>query len=331
MGRVGDLKGRFTARTIAYVCVVIPFAVASVELGLRGRILFNDHHRFDGNGLFRYEANTQVGPTSELTTNNHGFFGPSMAPGQDEAQYRVVILGSSVVTTPDLARAVTDALQPRIPDRTVLVNTAGIPRYTSYHNLLLLKHHVLPLNPDCVVLYLGLNDNVYNTFPHRGAEPYDGFYDPTDFTRSVLFDILHYQAVEKRFRVRRHFEDLRSADIFERNVRAMIDLAHANGVRVILMPVVVSWPTGDPDLAAIIRANEGPMSHFWGNLDSALRGLDTHRAILRQLGVGTGAGWCDAEPLLAHDASVFRDLCHLTPMGITTLGRTMADCITKAN
>jgi lysophospholipase L1-like esterase len=300
------------------------FATLTVEIAVRGRILFNEHHRFDSDGLFRYRPNTKVGKDAKLVTNNHGFFGVPLTAEKGDA-YRVFILGSSAVTSPELASGVADALQKNMPDRNVEVNTAGIPRYTSYHNALLFERHILPLEPDCIVLYLGLNDNVYNTFPHLDDKPYDGFYNAKDFTRSVALDMFWYHAITKRFRVQRSFTETRSAPILEKNLRAIIESAHERGVQVAFIQMATGWPTDDEDLAAIIRANEGPMSHFWGDLDSALLGLQAHRKVIAELASEYNLAIADPIPLLPKDTTTFKDLCHLTPQGIAQLAPFIAE------
>jgi lysophospholipase L1-like esterase len=317
-------------RRVAAGFMLALFLIVSVELGLRARTAWNTHIVFAEDGLFRYPIQTQVGPTPIYRTNNAGFFGPDLVTPKPEGVYRVVILGSSAVAEPSLPAAITEALQRRMPDRVVEAATAGLPRYTSYQTALLFERVVAELEPDSVIVYLGLNDNVYNTFPGQGEQPYDGYYNPADFSRSLLADMIWYQAVTKRFHVQRHFENTPSTAYYEAHLTNIIETANRHDIRVILSPIVCAWPTSDPDLARTIQAQEGPMSHFWGARDAALEGVAAHRSIMETLAERYELPLCDLAPALPRNGEIFRDFCHFTPAGIETFGEALAQCIAPA-
>lgn len=303
------------------------FAAASVEAGIRGRILFNEDHVFDGDGLFRYAPHRQVGATPATRTNNHGFFGPDIASPKPEGAYRVFVLGSSAVAAPELAAALTAALAARMPDRVIEVNTIGIPRYTSYHNALMTERYLRALEPDCYVYYEGINDNVYNTFPELEGKPYDGFYDPWAWDRSVFADMVRYHGVTKRFGVERHFTALRSPAMVRRHVERIAAIAAEDGVRLVLAPMGAAWPPDDEALAAVIAENEGPMSHFWGATRPAVRGLEANNAALAEVARDAPAAYCPAALSFPRTGTYYRDLCHLTEEGMAALAEALAECI----
>lgn len=320
-------RKRSAAKWLGCLFIAGMIALPSLEVGLRLRLMFNDDHVFDEHGLFSYAPHRQVGPSPAYITNNLGFFGPDLTEQKDAATFRVIVLGSSAVASPLLAEALTSALEARMPGRQIEVNTAGIPRYTSYHNALLVNRYIRPYAPDCYVYYEGINDNVYNTFPGLDEKPYDGFYDPYTWNHSVLADMVWYQAVTKRIGVERHFTELRSPARVRAHLAAIVEMATADGARVVLMPMAAAWPADDEPLAAAIAAAEGPMSHFWGATDAALSGLAANNAVLAELAQDGPAAYCPAALSLVHSSAVFRDLCHFTEEGIGALAEAMAECI----
>jgi len=306
---------------VAVVCL----GAISAELGIRARLFFKDPHRWDERGLFRYRPDCQVGDSPDLTTNNHGFFGPDLAVPKPADACRVLLVGSSPLVTPEIPRVVQETLNARLPGRVVQVNTTGLPRYTSYHNALLFEHYLVDLEPDCVVLYLGLNDNVYNTNPGLEGEPPTGLWNWADPSSSLVLDMLGYHAIHKRFRVRPDFEAIRSAAILENHLRRIIELAETRGIRIVLVKMAVGYPSDDPELVSVIRDAERPMRHFWGDLEPCLRALEAHNALFERLAAEFRLPLVDAQSALPPTSEVFWDLCHFTPGGNERFASFVAD------
>jgi hypothetical protein len=58
------------------------------------------------------------------------------------------------------------------------------------------------------------------------------------------------------------------------------------------------------------------MKHYWGVLDSALKGVRAHRAVMDKLGRVYDVPVGDPGPALPKRSDVFLDLGHLTPVGM---------------
>lgn len=303
------------ALAVRVVCIAL-FGLVSLELGLRGRIAFQSHHVHEADGLFRYAANTQVGGDPALRTNGLGFFGEDMVIPKPEGQLRVVVMGSSAVTSPVLATTLQQYLE-TATGRDVIVNTVGIPRYTSYHNALLAERYLQDLGIDIAIFYGGMNDNVYNTFPEFAPIPYDGFIDAGNFSRSVIFGMAYDKGYLKKVVAVRAFTPEASAAQLKANLGRIADAIEGT---VVLVPLVAGWPTQDEALANVIHANEGPMSHFWGTRDSALAGLAAHREVMKKMtDVRGDVAFAEVDDALQRDSATFHDLCHLTERGIHAL------------
>ena len=308
------------------LAAIAVFAVVSLELGLRARIAFQSHHKFEDGRLFRYLPNTQVGGSPELTTNALGFFGEDMPLSKPEGQLRIAILGSSAVTSPQLAQSLQSHLENNLR-RDVVVNTVGIPRYTSYHNALLAERYLKDLDLDFAIFYGGINDNVYNTFPSFAPAPYDGFVDAHRFSQSVIYALAYDKVYLKRSVAQRVFEPGLSVDQLKSNLARVADAVDGE---VVLVPIAVGWPTGDEDLASVVNTNEGPMSHFWGTRESALKGLEAHREVMRELAdTREDVAFTEVADKLGQDSHTFHDLCHLTPEGIDTLANALGGEIVR--
>ena len=313
-------------RLLLYCLLILLIALPSIEAGVRLRLLLKDPHRFEAGGLFTYPPDTQVGDTTNLVTNNAGFFGVDVDMPKPSGAYRVFIMGSSPLTSPNLPEAMSEALEKLRPDARFEVNTTGLPRYTSYHNVLLFQRHLLALQPDCIVLYLGMNDNVYNTNPGLEEEPPAGLWDWRDLSRSVVLDMLDYHLIHKRFMTQPGFQTIRSAPIFEAHLRQIIEPALDQGIDVILVPMLASYPTEDEELLTVIHSAEGGMRHFWGDLEPGLKGLAAHRAVMEKLSAEYDLPLWNVDGI-PHTSACFRDLCHFTGHGLELLAEHFAEAV----
>lgn len=313
-------------RVIRWGLVALALAL-SFELGLRARTMIKDPHRFGPQGFFSYRPHTQVGDTPDLTTNNYGFFGPELALPKPENTLRVFLVGSSVLANPDLPKATAAALEEALPGKRIEICTTGIPRYCSYHCTLLTERRLIELEPDVLVIYLGLNDNVYNTNPGIDAAPPVGLWNPARLDYSLAGAMARYYVWYKRFVVTPDFTDIRSAPIFERHLRGIIETARANGIRVLFVRMALAYETEDLDLAQQIAANEGPMAHFWGTTEASKRGVEAHNDVLDYMAAEYGTPLTDANAEIPKTSVYFRDLCHLTPEGNAALGKIFARAV----
>lgn len=308
---------------VLWICV----AACSVELGIRARLWFNDPHVWDDAGLFRYKPSYQVGDAPALSTNNVGFFGDDLTLPKAAGARRVFLMGDSALTNPEIPQALKSTLEERLPGRRFEVNAAGLPRYTSYHNRVLLERYLTRLEPDGIVVYLGLNDNVYNTNAKPDGEPPVGLWAWSDCSTVLALDMFWYHTVHKRFLTHPQFTVLRSPSIFETHIRTIIETAQHGNIAVLLVKPAVGFPTDDPVLEEAIRNSERPMRHFWGDLDPALRGVAAHTAVLEQLAADYRIPVVDAASVLPRTSRFFRDLCHFTSAGNVEFGRFLAEML----
>lgn len=322
MSPKGETSHRFSARCVTVLCMTLALLIGG-ELAVRARTLLQDPYIWHG-PLFLYPPNTQAGDDPALTTNNKGFFGPPLEQPKPPDAYRVFLLGSSPLTNPEVPKAMQERLQELCPDRRIEVYSTGLPRYTSAHNALLMRE-LTGLDPDCLVLYMGMNDNVYNTNPGLRGLPPVGLWNWADLHRSLAFSMLWYYGYHKHFAVNPDFEAVRSEPIFADNIEDMVQQGLAQGADVVLVAMAAAQPPEDEALAAVIAANEKPMSHFWGNVGPSMKGLAAHRDAMQQIAEQHGIPFADPADRFSHTSEVFRDLCHFTSGGNRMLGQYFAE------
>lgn len=108
------------------------------------------------------------GYTSADGSNMHnslGLRGPEIAVPKPTGVYRIALLGGSWVYeeavsdwSKDFARQLEAALKKKYPNKEIEVINAGVSGYTSWENFISIPFLLLPLEPDLLVLYTGVND-----------------------------------------------------------------------------------------------------------------------------------------------------------------------------
>jgi lysophospholipase L1-like esterase len=119
-------------------------------------------------------------PGREYTHNSLGFRGPEFSLEKPPGTLRVVLMGASTVYglsvgDRDTAAIVAlELLEAALPDQAFEVINAGVPGFTTEDTLLNLKHTVLGLSPDYVVVMDGRNEMFPQTYNHY-VDSYDHF------------------------------------------------------------------------------------------------------------------------------------------------------------
>lgn len=106
-----------------------------------------------------------------IRVNNLGFRGPDVSPAKPVGVYRIVLLGDSIAfgrTLPDeriFARLLERRLNRDAGPRRFEVVNASLSGRDTWEHAALLRHRVLALDPDLVILQICLNDHVRLPFP----------------------------------------------------------------------------------------------------------------------------------------------------------------------
>lgn len=318
---------RNTLTTLA----IIAISVVVCEIALRGLLFFTTPACmiFDRDICYTYKPRCSVGG---ITMNNFGCIGDDMDLSKDPGETRVLLLGGSTSFSREYVYGVKSYLSALHPGRNIKVASCGRPRYTSYVNRVNLQKNLLVYRPDIIALYMGINDNIYNTFYWLTGMPDVGYFNWRDFKSSILYKMLKYHLIDKRFLSRPHFEkdDLRSVPIFRENVSAIIDVARENRINVVLSTFAIALPSDDERIAALVKSQEKKMQHFWGDVSSTVAGVEEHDRATRELSRTYGLPMADNHTLVPKSSEYFIDICHLTAPGIEILSSNMAGAIARS-
>lgn len=281
---------------------------------------------FEDDIIYRYAPNSEV---LGAPMNDIGCMGDDVTAAPEANEDRIFLLGGSTSFSKEYVAYVRHDVQKLRPHRKIKVVSCGRPRYTSYINLVNLRDHLLAFHPTAIVLYLGINDNIYNSFPWLTDKPSVGFFNWRSTTQLISFELLRYYIFEKSLWSNPNFgaANLRSSAIFKKNIEEIIRLAETNNIKVVLATFEVAMPTSDKELEQTIRKNEPTMEHFWGKIDSTVIGVNAHNAILRELAKNHSVSLAETSDVVPRDSGHYMDICHLTPAGYEILGQKIGEAV----
>jgi hypothetical protein len=265
---------------------------------------------------------------SQISINSDGFRGPEIAKPKGDV-FRIVALGESTTfgttLTPEhkpwpecLAQIIRDRLK---PPRPVEVINAGVPSFSLEDNLARLEADILPLHPDMIISYHGLNGfgMLQTSLPDLKNSP-----DYIERPLKVLADC--------EFRVRRWwFKRGQSTKLdrtspsfvnpfstkYARAYRQLIHIAHNNGICLVLGTYSM----------AVNALSQQEVIAFYGqqhpHLDWQIRANATHTVLLRQLAQRyPEVCLVDTQPGLDGARDQFIDVVHLSREGDWQLAET---------
>ncbi|MCD4750636.1 MAG: SGNH/GDSL hydrolase family protein [Thermoanaerobaculales bacterium] len=266
-----------------------------------------------------------------LKLNNIGALGDDVIPRTARGgSLRVFLFGGSTSYSLHYVNTVREALQNQL-NRDCSVTSFGRPRYTSYQARVLAQNVFAQYRPDVAVLYLGINDTIFDTFWWVDGPPNVGFMDWRDDWPPLLFQGIRYHLIHKRIRSTPSFPQgaLRSERILRSNIEKIADEANQEGVHLVLSEFALAVPTDDQRLYSTIQDQEPVMRHFWGNIESTIRAVDAHNAVLGQIAIQRDIELAPVARMIPRSGEYFNDICHLTAIGNEILAKTVATSIVR--
>lgn len=310
------------------IALMIGAALVSLEIAARVVVALRTPTGlvFDDDAVFRFRPRATV---YGLELNNLGALGDDVQADTPDV-LSVFLFGGSTSYSRQYVDTVRRHLR-RLCRCPVRVTSFGRPRYTSYNNMVIASEVIAKYHPDVVVLYLGINDNIYNTFPWVENKPDVGYFNWKDPTSSMLIKMCWYHLVEKRLLSTPDFPHapLRSVPLLRRNVTRIINLATEGGAKVVLAEFATAMPTVDGELQRRVNSDERTMEHFWGTIKSTEVGVEAHNAEIRAIAATRGLVVADVNGAVPKNSAYFADMCHLTPAGNEILGTTIGDAVAK--
>jgi lysophospholipase L1-like esterase len=310
---------------------VLVLALAVVELASRVLVAARTPEGMTFDRELVYDLAPHSRPWG-VQLNALGCIGDDLEPA-DPGSLDVLLLGGSTSYSAAYVDAVRTRLRAVVPDARVRVMSCGRPRYTSHLDAVLFDRLAERLRPTAVVLYLGINDTIYDTFPWLGPVPEVGIFDWRDPRRSIFLGLLRYYVVDKELRACPGFglDDLRSPQILRQSVERVIATARRIGATPVLSSFALALPSDDPVLADRIARLEPRMEHFWGRVASTRLAVAVHNRVIAEIAAREGLSLAQVDGAIPRDHEHFGDICHLTPAGNGILGRVVADAVAAAS
>lgn len=274
---------------------------------------------------------------SLIEINSRGFRGPEI-PSEKGNAYRIVALGESTtfgITLMREDRPWPDLLEQMIrerlkPARPVEVINAGVPAYDLQSNLGRLFRQILPLKPDMIISYHGLNGfrMIDGTLRPAYAKPPPAYQDrPLKFLADFEFALK--LASYKRHLVQKVVPDLPVNNDplnseYARAYTRLINIARTNHIRLVLANFSMAVNEGsEPAIIEFYRASNPQVK-------SQIKANVAHTLIVQQLAAQhPEVIFVDTHPEFDGEHGKFIDLVHLTQPGRQHLAETFFTSIKK--
>lgn len=293
----------------------------------------------------RYDTDADTGERFVVQINRHGFRGEDFEIEKRPGVVRVVTLGASSTFGYHDREDETYPyyLEQRLRDRCagidVEVINLGIPHMTAEQILALFVAEALPMDPDIVTFYEGIND-ASATNPGGAAPPEAlSLYKRLSRyvrQRSLLLKFVHGTMQESRFseaQIRAHEEKQRAA--FVTNLTRILDESRKRGIRfVVSTQQAKSGLVPDPEISAVPYAEEIDRIRAKLAGDGWLSAMEmfllTHSGLmadLRDWASRNGVPLADGIAALDRDRDQLTSWVHLKPKGNELLADALADAI----
>jgi len=265
-----------------------------------------------------------------ISINSLGFRGPEI-PAEKGTAYRIVALGEPTTFGLTLAREdrpwpelleqmIRERLKPR---RRVQVINAGIPGFRLDQNLRRLRRDILPLKPDVVISYHGINafDMLCDAVPFApGARAPAYKHRPIRLLADVEYRLrlLRFQRRQPRHELPRPTTPIDPLETpYARSYKELIQVTQTNHIRLVLANY--SLAVNDPNDAALIEFYQvGYPAAQW-----EIEANRVHSIIVQKLAEQhPEVCFVDTHPHLDGEHDKFIDFVHFAPAGDEQMAET---------
>jgi hypothetical protein len=245
------------------------------------------------------------------------------------------------------------ALRDRLNRDTVEVINVGNAAYATPHSLILLELDVLSWDPDLVILSENTNDRSATYFPNFTFDYSNKYSDPFYLgqnltsrysTMNALFqhsrvywvardklitaiDKLNSSDKLTRRRPQGHDPNPEGREVFKRNLRSFVTLAHSNGIEVIL----ASQPLGPANLVAIPYERPYNKNIFLPLVEEEISHHASYNRAIEEVAKETGVWFVDSAQVMNGVEEYFIDSVHYKEAGLRKLAQNYSDFIIGSN
>lgn len=332
--------------------------VASVLLSLllaEGLVRLRAHLRYGtgqpGQSMLTYDEQLDLrvpsagyelsGQRLEIRINSLGFRGDEMERVKRPGVIRIACVGASTTFGSQVSTnaaswpsQLQSILSQEYPDVTIEVVNAGVPGFTLTDSLRNLRHRVLPLEPDLVVVYHANNDIAHDT---RALAKRRGLVDLT--SPGLLEKLGRYSLMVDL--ARKNLEIFRGADnsqqtdrltkipenLPQRFVSVMDELNRElenNGVRLVLSTFLVKYRREQSRTEQLKNADVAFYYMPWMSIEALLDAMDLYNRAIVNLAHARGIPVVTERESIPADERHYVDCMHMTDAGSRRLAERFA-------
>lgn len=353
-------RERLLRRLSVAMALMVVFAAAEIGLRLYARLsdyipkvnLYDAPHHYFGRALVPNAVHQ--GGRASVHVNSRGFRGKEFEVPKPEGTYRVFALGGSTTfgyypaTTSDATAypAVLEGLlnqdkRHAAVSRYEVIN-AGVPGYSLRTSLQNLAGRILYLQPDMVIVYHLTNDLARYGNESNLSHPMLNQFAPAGVASGFLDHVMgwSYAFQELRFSVGRRLlaglgagppsktpdagagwqPDARYLDAFRRDLRNLVILARANGVRTLLATQSIAF-TEKTDFTRLTDDERSMRFDHPATFYATVPGPHRHALvqryndIIREVAQTESTLLADVDAVIPKTPEYHWDYCHLTDKG----------------
>ncbi len=350
--RTGRRLHSWVRNALAFFVAMVALALL-LEIGLRLALRSND-------------AQALVYPRRATAIN--GFGSGDFPQRTPEGELRILLLGASAFVTGDFParfeRLLNDSQQARQWGKRVRVVSTGVAAHMTFDSLWKYRDWYEGYDFDLVVVYHGINDVRANCYPthlfrsdyahmpyfQQYAQVFHWMERQPALARSFVITWVYKLVVRASVQMAPAFQrrapyndprndpwlpegaDVKTGPTFERNVEAIVELAHTRGQKLLLL--TYAWYLPDDYTNARFRTRQLDYSftedsvpvEVWGLPENVALALDVHNASVRRVASrhatsGDEVHFFDMERAIPKDGAHFIDVCHWTDRGVAEFTR----------
>lgn len=351
----------------ALLLILVCLAGAVLEIALRVMESRQLEERLAKAAPHSFLQGIPVAGDERLRINRWGYRGGDIEQEKGENTYRIFVIGGSTVFCDRLdfedshPRILERLLQESYPDIHIEVQNAGMHAHTSQHTLIKYLSRIHDFHPDLVIFYHAVNDMCHSfTPPVLSAGEYRADYghfygalgkvvnDYVDgrgsgfllddriagfFRRYWFSDFRQDSDFIRRLKPRQvPVDSWNSLPSFERNLRHMVQLLRADGVKAVMasQPYLYRAEMTEEEQQRCWIPRESCRWQFERpDMASMADGLERYNAVSRRVAAEMEVPYVDLEPLLPKSLEYFRDGVHYTGEGSRIVAEAFAELIIR--
>jgi lysophospholipase L1-like esterase len=344
-GVTADRSELSTTRKLLFAAVATALVLGACEAGLRVRAWMRYGSASAGvrDPMLTFDRDAGVyvprpgyevqGAKIHIKINSLGFRGDEFTREKPARTVRIACLGASTTFCAETSSNHTtwphrlqEKLQAAHPDVKIEVINAAVGGYVASDNVKVLRHRVLPLNPDLVIYYEANNEIVKDTHDFAAREGIAVNSGPSPLAKglskySLMFDLayknLTIMAGERGGTTARKIERV-PADLPDHFIGELDEMRKelaSRGVPLMLSTFLVKYRRGQERQTQVANADVAFYYMPWMSIEGMLDAMDVYNGAILRYAKEHDLPAVDDRDAILPDAAHYSDCMHLKDAG----------------